>query len=250
MSSKVSNLVELLDSFKENILCDHTPLMWTHLLKLKELKQEHGQVIRLDIILDNCAIELASDLVFCDFLLRNDFVHAVHLHPKAYQWFVSDVCESDFELLLKQLSADNSLAVNKFVSRLKAYMSDGRMVLERAHKFWTSPYDFSEMGRVAPDLYSVLKESSSFLLIKGDLNYRKLIGDLNWPYDTPLSRAVRDFRPVSFCAVRTCKADLLANLDMNCETNRNYAKLLKTYPPSDNKWMNTGDYGVIQFVQF
>ena len=86
------------------------------------------------------------------------------------------------------------------------------------------------MKRIAPDLYATLEETSSFVsLIKGDLNYRKLIGDLNWPHETPLAQAVRTFRPVAFCAVRTCKADLIANLDVNTETNANYAKLLKKF---------------------
>ena len=110
-----------------------------------------------------------------------------------------------------------------------------------------TPYDFSEMKRIAPDLYATLEQTSSFVLIKGDLNYRKLIGDLNWPHDTPLAQAVITFRPTAFCAVRTCKADLIANLNVNIETNANYEKLLKSYP-NTNKWMNTGDYGVIQFV--
>ena len=126
-------------------------------------------------------------------------------------------------------------------------MNEGRLVLEKAHPFWTSPYDFNEMKRIAPDLYATLEQTSSFVLIKGDLNYRKLIGDLNWPHDTPLAQAVRTFRPTAFCAVRTCKADLIANLNVNIETNANYAKLLKSYP-NTNKWMNTGDYGVIEFV--
>ena len=109
-------------------------------------------------------------------------------------------------------------------------MKDGRLAFEKAHPFWTSPYEFNEMKRIAPDLYATLEQTSSFVLIKGDLNYRKLIGDLNWPYDTPLARAVRTFRPAAFCAVLTCKADLIANLNENIETNANYAKLLKLYP--------------------
>ena len=59
-------------------------------------------------------------------------------------------------------------------------MSDSRLVLEKAHSFWTSPYDFNDMKQIAPDLYETLERESSFLLSKGDLNYRKLIGDLNW----------------------------------------------------------------------
>jgi len=117
VSSKVNNLVDLLDSFKENILCDHTHDMWSHLLQLKQ--QQNGPRRRVDVVLDNCGIELAADLIFCDFLLRNTFTHTIHLHPKAYQWFVSDVCESDFGHLMRQLGADNSMQTNKFYSRLK-----------------------------------------------------------------------------------------------------------------------------------
>ena len=117
MSSKVKNLVELLDSFKDNILCDHTHDMWSHLLQLK--KENGSPSRRVDVVLDNCGIELAADLIFCDFLLRNTFTHAIHLHPKAYQWFVSDVCESDFEHLMRLISSDNSVQTNKLYSRLK-----------------------------------------------------------------------------------------------------------------------------------
>ena len=117
MSSKVNNLVELLDSFKENILCDHTHDMWSHLLQLK--KENGPPSRRVDVVLDNCGIELAADLIFCDFLLRNTFTQTIHLHPKAYQWFVSDVCESDFEHLMRLISSDNSVQTNKFYSRLK-----------------------------------------------------------------------------------------------------------------------------------
>jgi hypothetical protein len=51
-------------------------------------------------------------------------------------------------------------------------MTEGRLVLEKAHPFWTSPYDFGEMKRMAPDLYATLEETSSFVLIKGDLNLK------------------------------------------------------------------------------
>ena len=122
---------------------------------------------RIDIILDNCAIELAADLIFADFVLRNNFVDKVHLHPKSYQWFISDVCKSDFDYLLRQLQSDNSLAVNRFYMRLSAYMADSRLVLEEAHAFWTSPYAFNDMPRVAKDLYTCFEENSSFILIKG-----------------------------------------------------------------------------------
>jgi hypothetical protein len=113
--------------------------------------------------------------------------------------------------------------------------------------FWTSPYAFTEMQTVAPDLYADLKQSA-LVLMKGDLNYRKLLADLGWPFDTPLSVAVQHFKPTSLCAIRTLKSDLVANLDLNEQTNKNYALLQRKYPDS-NKWLVTGDYGIIQFVE-
>ena len=68
--------------------------------------------------------------------------------------------------------------------------------------FWTYPHDFSEMVVAAPELYEELS-SSVLLIFKGDLNYRKLVGDLEWPVQTSFSRALRGFRPAPLVALRT-----------------------------------------------
>ncbi len=68
---------------------------------------------------------------------------------------------------------------NVFVN---SYMNKERwLVLEKAHPFWTSPYDFGEMKRMAPDLYATLEETSSFVLIKGGLNLRFNFYSNNYP---------------------------------------------------------------------
>ena len=83
-------------------------------LKIKRLKLDISKEFNLKIW---CRYLIRS--IFCDFLLHNTFTQTIHLHPKAYQWFVSDVCESDFEHLMRLISSDNSLQTNKFYSRLK-----------------------------------------------------------------------------------------------------------------------------------
>ena len=72
----------------------------------------------------------------------------------------------------------------------------------RRDPFWTYPHDFSEMASAAPELYEELS-SSALLIFKGDLNYRKLVGDLEWPVQTSFSRALRGFRPAPLVALRT-----------------------------------------------
>ena len=51
------------------------------------------------------------------------------------------------------------------------------------HSFWTFPYSFNMMA--SKNLYEELGEAgevdlADLLIFKGDLNYMKLVGDLNW----------------------------------------------------------------------
>ena len=67
------------------------------------------------------------------------------------------------------------------------------------------------MEGVAPDLYHSLL-SAYLVIFKGDLNYRKLVGDHNWSYTERFSTALAGFEPTNVAALRTLKADLVAGL--------------------------------------
>lgn len=244
VTEKVSDLINMLESFEDNILCNHSEALWEFLNDLKSERIASQKHVRIDIVLDNCGIELASDLILADFLLRHDFIDEIVLHGKTFPWFISDVTHADFEYLLVQFQSENSIYTSKLYERLRTYLDAGSLKLT-FDPFWTLSYSFDQMNKVSPDLYAELQKKSSLVILKGDLNYRKLIGDLNWPLDTNLSTAARDFKPTNFCAVRTLKADLCANIDTNESTNEKFRKLKETYP-TGNAWMNTGEYGVIQ----
>lgn len=92
------------------------------------------------------------------------------------------------------------------------------------------------MKQVNPALYN--KISEAFLVIfKGDLNYRKLMGDINWPFTTDFSEALRGFRPTNVVALRTIKADVCTGLPAG------KGESLKEKDPS---WMRTGKFGLVQ----
>ena len=62
------------------------------------------------------------------------------------------------------------------------------------------------METVSPALFNDLS-TSDFTFFKGDLNYRKLVNDRQWPYDTCLVTAMEGFNPGKLCALRTIKSD-------------------------------------------
>lgn len=101
---------------------------------------------------------------------------------------------------------------------------------------WTEPYDFDAMKDQNPALYAKLAEAT-LVIIKGDLNYRKLMGDINWPPTTSFAEALRRFKPTVILSLRTVKCDTISGLP------EGKAEALKQ---QDVNWMRTGQFGLIQ----
>ena len=159
------------------------------------------------------------------------------LSSKSFPWFVSDVTQKDLDWTLDQLatSSDDSLAK---LGRLWHGRFDNNNFVVFHHNFWTLPHDNAQMQHQAPDLYKEL-ETSSIILFKGDLNYRKLAHDRKWNPTTDFQTALGNFHPAPLCALRTLKCDLAVGLKPG---------QAEEVQKKDEKWMLTGDYGVIQFL--
>ena len=71
-------------------------------------------------------------------------------------------------------------------------------------------------------------------LFKGDLNYRRLVGDRAWPPSTPFADAVSYF-PGPVAALRTLKSEVVTGVE---------ASLVADLPPS---WRTDCGHGLMQF---
>lgn len=192
----------------------------------------------VDIVQDNCGYECFTDLLLADFLLAQNLVGSVRFHVKAIPWFISDVREPDFHWTLKVLSENSSPIISGFGRRLQQYLINGKIQLRPVDFFWTGPYEYQLMQSVNPQLYADLSQAH-LAIFKGDLNYRKLLADLNTPFNATFEDVLRNFRPTNLCALRTVKADLICELKDG--VTEELAKL-------DPMWMETGKYGLIQFA--
>nr|CAB3223159.1 UPF0364 protein C6orf211 homolog [Phallusia mammillata] len=225
---------ENLQALHKFVLVNGIDKMWKHLNTVQKNKQVH-----IDIILDNAGFELFTDLVLCEFLLKTKLVDSIRLHPKIMPWFVSDVTNSDFQWTLDRLESEPLDGVAEFIGSLRERINDKQIQLERSDAmtmFWSFPDAFCRMQKSSPQLYNYLSKSD-LIIFKGDLNYRKLVGDLDWPHETPFATTLRGFTPAPLCALRTSKANVMVGLEPG-QAERAESE--------DENWMVAGKYAVIQ----
>lgn len=171
-------------------------------------------------------------------LLNLNKARVIYFHLKDIPWFVSDTTEEDFSWTIEKLKESDVESLSKLGHRWEERIKNGSFVLKK-HFYWTLCHDFSEMKSTASELYDELAKSK-LLLFKGDLNYRKLVGDRTWPYTTPFAEALWGFHPAPLCALRTIKAEVVVGLEEGED---------KAVEAVDKNWMITGSYAVIDFHQ-
>jgi uncharacterized protein with ATP-grasp and redox domains len=173
---------------------------------LKAAQKSGKKERRVDIVLDNAGFELFVDLILAGYLLAAGLATNIVLHPKSIPWFVSDVLPQDFASLLSALASpqafysalsDDDKQAGKSPTPLSdsevsdlEYLfgnwsqahAEGQLVL-RPNNFWTAGGSYWRLPKTEPQLLEDLSESE-LVIFKGDLNYRKLTGDVSIPCAT------------------------------------------------------------------
>ncbi|MEB3830945.1 damage-control phosphatase ARMT1 family protein [Phormidium sp. CCY1219] len=187
---------------------------------------------RLDFILDNSGFELVCDLCLADFLLSTHPQCEIHWHVKPHPIFVSDAMGKDVRETVKAIANHSEKAVQALGDRLQGYLESDRLLL-REDFFWTSPLVFWEM----PDTLRQDIAESSLIFVKGDANYRRILGDRHWDFTTKFADIACYF-PAPVVALRTLKSELA------CGVHPHQIETLNREVP---EWLTNGTRGVIQF---
>ena len=231
------------DASKNNVLVDDTAEVERILFG-----PDHQASDSIHIVLDNAGFELLADLVLAGYLVESGFAEKVVLHGKRMPWFVSDVMEGDLADLIKgfakgsiftDIDAEDKNEVMEAGNYWQGLQESGKLRFS-AEPFWTTAHPFGRTAVVDPHLFQELADAK-LVIYKGDLNYRKLTYDGQWPHDTPFEQALGplarkvDGRGLRTVALRTAKADVAVGLKLEQH---------KTLPED---WTRTGKYAMISF---
>ncbi|GAB4530697.1 MAG: damage-control phosphatase ARMT1 family protein [Anaerolineae bacterium] len=207
---------------RSNLLIDDTRRVWDYL--------KQGPCARLCIITDNAGTELAMDMALVDFVLSENLASEVVLHLKPQPFFVSDAMPRDVEAGLEALREGGD-AARALSDRLQRYIDNQRLRLSTHWLYATSLFYF----QLPDDLHTELG-GMGLVILKGDVNYRRLVGDMHWPPTTPFEEATAYF-PAPLLSLRTMKAELILGL------REGQAEELRKQDPA---WMVNGQRGLIQ----
>lgn len=180
------------------------------------------------VVTDNMGSELSMDLALADALIARAGAR-VSLHVKMHPTFVSDAVAADVWSLLAAFSARGGVAA--LAARLQqAWRAERLRVLP--DPFWNGPrFLWDRPPRLAREL-----DDATAVVLKGDANYRRAVGDAFWPADATFAQAT-GYLPAPLVALRTLKSDAIVGLSAD-QTSRLDA--------ADRDWRINGRRGVIQ----
>ncbi|MCO1655756.1 ARMT1-like domain-containing protein [Pseudonocardia humida] len=184
------------------------------------------------LVVDNAGRELLADLLLVDELLESGRAGEVLLHVRPVPFHVVDATASDVAAALRRLGDAGGYAATA-ARRLREAFRGGRIRL-RTSWFHVGPLGFDAMaGELAADV-----SGAGLTILKGDLNYRRLVGDRAWPPGTGLAHATAHL-PGPVVALRTLESEVVVGVP-----EARTAELDRRAPD----WRIAGTHALVQLV--
>jgi hypothetical protein len=211
--------------WEERILLDDSEKL---ILSLNQVYDE----TKIHVIADNAGLELCWDLVLIDTILGLSGNAKVVIHVKPWPMFVSDALYTDVEETLRKFTDFNHSKEMRLVGQRLRHAIDSNRLFINTEADWGEPRHFNELEEgLAANL-----QSSTNVISKGDLNYRRFIQDLQWKIDT--SPEVATFGvPFKAFALRVLKSDAVIGIDSSIAT-------IAAHKFCD--WRSCGHFAIIQ----
>ena len=210
-----------------HIILDHTDSAFHYLSAI--------QPGAIAYFFDNVGKELFFDLALIDFMLQARLAIKVTCYLKNQPFFVSDAMPKDMRQTMEWMMASDNSEVRLLSHRIEKGIRSGKVRIE-APPFLTHGLTYRELPPVLRGQLS----AHDLVILKGDVNYRRLVGDRHWPPKTPVDVAGGYF-PAPFLSLRTLKAELVVGLTDEI--------LSRVDNEADPDWLVNGKRGLITFFQ-
>ncbi|OEH77455.1 duf89 fructose bisphosphatase [Cyclospora cayetanensis] len=176
---------------------------------------------------DNAGGELLSDLLLCSCLLLTGAARSIRLCVKQQPTYVSDVTKPDLEMTIRWMqSQGQDVNLSRWGALLREWLVAGVLIVS-ASFFCCSPL---ELRRAPKPIVSLWEKEAALIILKGDMNYRRLIGDRAWRTDTPFASVA------AYCCTRVLALRLL-KAELGCGMRREKTDAAEA---TDPKWMTNG----------
>jgi uncharacterized protein with ATP-grasp and redox domains len=185
----------------------------------------------VDVIVDNAGYELFTDLYLGYILLQQRIAKRIVFHVKGHPTFVSDVTSHDIDFTIKTFMESKEESISKFGNECSEFIKNGQFVVA-PDNYWCQPHPFWDMPTRVQDRLM----GSTIVIVKGDANYRRMVGDRSWPFDTPVDSCFQYWQ-VPVCPLRILKSEVAAGLTEEAQSRAASA---------DPKYLVSGKWGVCQ----
>jgi Damage-control phosphatase ARMT1-like domain len=223
----------ILEAAVTNLLHDDSHVLADYCQTLRE----RGTAC-VDIIVDNAGFELVTDLALAQYLVESGIAKQITFQLKSHPTFVSDALEKDLletvNYYADSLDAARYPACVAAGKKWRQLLQDGRWKCVEDN-FWVQPFAMWDMTE---PLRSDLVNRCDLAFVKGDANYRRLLGDRKWELTADFADVVGCYFPVPVCALRTLKAEIGCGMD---------APQVERAAALDENWMTNGRFGVVQY---
>ncbi len=195
--------------------------------------QEHSPA-RIAYFFDNVGRELYFDLAFINYLLQSKLALSITGYLKNQPFFVSDAQPKDLHKAINLLGSSPNKNCERLAERISNWINSGIISL-KTPPFLTSSRSFREIpGALEKEL-----RDHDFTIMKGDVNFRRLVGDRHWDPTTPLKIASGYFY-TPFMSLRTLKSELIIGLTKD--------RFIRLESQAEKDWLINGKRGMIIFL--
>ena len=222
-----------LDVFENDMSAQHERIILNHIESAFSFIS--NGVENIAYFFDNIGKELYFDLAFIDFLIQSKLAKSITCYLKNQPFFVSDVMPKDLIDAINHLQSSQSADAYALSRRLNQAINSRKVSLE-APPFFTTSRSYHHF----PTVLEKQVGDHDLVILKGDVNFRRLFGDCHWDPTTPIEDAGEYF-PTSFLSLRTLKGELILGLTPEQFQNLN--------EHTEKNWMINGKRGMISFLQ-